>query len=127
MSQATGFEPVNRDVAEGRSIYRRCPLLGGEAREVFSTTNVQRHVLPNFDDPPTARGRPPPPGSPVGQVLPGLPPARRGPHPQAARQVACGTPRVANGNVSSHDLFSSRIGCQTFGPYGVDLAALCIR
>jgi YVTN family beta-propeller protein len=36
-------------------------------------------------------------------------------------------PLVAFGNVSSHDLFSARIGCQTYGVYGMDLAALCIR
>jgi hypothetical protein len=35
-------------------------------------------------------------------------------------------PLVAFGNASSHDLFSSRIGCQTYGVYGIDLAALCI-
>ena len=28
---------------------------------------------------------------------------------------------------SSNDFFSARIGCQTFGLYGMDLAALCIR
>lgn len=36
-------------------------------------------------------------------------------------------PLVAYGDASSHDLLSARIGCQTFGPYGVDLGALCIR
>lgn len=36
-------------------------------------------------------------------------------------------PFVAFGNASSHDLFSARIGCQTYGVYGMDLAALCIR
>jgi YVTN family beta-propeller protein len=36
-------------------------------------------------------------------------------------------PLAAYGNTSSHDLFSARIGCQTFGIYGVNLAALCIR
>jgi ABC-type transport system substrate-binding protein len=34
--------------------------------------------------------------------------------------VACGIGSIA-------DLFSARIGYQTFGPYGADLAALCIR
>ena len=41
-----------------------------------------------------------------------------------ARDVA---PLVAFGNISSHDFFSARIGCQTFGIYGMDLAALCTR
>ena len=36
-------------------------------------------------------------------------------------------PLAAYGNTSSHDFFSARIGCQTFGIYGMDLAALCIR
>jgi peptide/nickel transport system substrate-binding protein len=36
-------------------------------------------------------------------------------------------PWIAYGNLSSHDFFSARIGCQTYGPYGMDLAALCIR
>jgi len=36
-------------------------------------------------------------------------------------------PLVAYGNTSSHDFFSARIGCQTFGIYGMDLAALCVR
>jgi hypothetical protein len=36
-------------------------------------------------------------------------------------------PRAAFGNPSSHDFFSARIGCQTHGVYGMDLAALCIR
>jgi peptide/nickel transport system substrate-binding protein len=36
-------------------------------------------------------------------------------------------PLVAYGNAYSSDLFSSRMGCQTFGPYGMDVAALCIR
>ncbi len=35
-------------------------------------------------------------------------------------------PLLAYGNLSSHDLFSARVGCQTYGVYGVDLAALCI-
>jgi peptide/nickel transport system substrate-binding protein len=42
-----------------------------------------------------------------------------------ARNVA---PLAAFGNVSSHDFFSARIGCQTYnGIYGMDLAALCTR
>jgi ABC-type transport system substrate-binding protein len=36
-------------------------------------------------------------------------------------------PLAAFGIESSHDLFSARIGCQTFGIYGTDLAALCIK
>jgi ABC-type transport system substrate-binding protein len=36
-------------------------------------------------------------------------------------------PLIAYGNLSDHDFFSARIGCQTFGFYGIDLAALCIR
>ncbi len=36
-------------------------------------------------------------------------------------------PLAAFGNVSSHDFFSARIGCQTFGIYGMDLAALCTQ
>jgi YVTN family beta-propeller protein len=36
-------------------------------------------------------------------------------------------PIVVWGNPSSQDLFSARMGCQVYGPYGVDLAALCIR
>jgi YVTN family beta-propeller protein len=36
-------------------------------------------------------------------------------------------PWIAFGNASTHELFSARIGCQTYGPYGIDLANLCIR
>ncbi len=36
-------------------------------------------------------------------------------------------PWVAYANASSHDFFSARIGCQVYGIYGMDLAALCIR
>ena len=36
-------------------------------------------------------------------------------------------PLAAYGNTSSHDFFSARIGCQTYGIYGMDLAALCIK
>ena len=36
-------------------------------------------------------------------------------------------PLIAYGNSSSQDFFSARIGCQTYGVYGVDLAALCIK
>ena len=43
---------------------------------------------------------------------------------ELARNAA---PLAAFGNASSHDFFSARIGCQTFGAYGMDLAALCTR
>jgi ABC-type oligopeptide transport system substrate-binding subunit len=36
-------------------------------------------------------------------------------------------PLIAYGNQSSHDFFSARIGCQTYGVYGIDPAAICIR
>ena len=36
-------------------------------------------------------------------------------------------PLAAFGNLTSNDFFSARIGCQTYGIYGMDLAALCIR
>ncbi len=37
-------------------------------------------------------------------------------------------PWVAIGNLTSHDFFSARMGCQIFHPvYGMDLAALCLR
>jgi ABC-type oligopeptide transport system substrate-binding subunit len=36
-------------------------------------------------------------------------------------------PLAAFGNASGQDFFSARIGCQTYGPNGVDLAALCLR
>jgi ABC-type transport system substrate-binding protein len=36
-------------------------------------------------------------------------------------------PLAAFGNLSSDDFFSARIGCQTFGIHGMDLAALCIK
>ena len=36
-------------------------------------------------------------------------------------------PLVAYGNPSTHELFSERMGCQTYGVYGIDLAALCIK
>jgi hypothetical protein len=36
-------------------------------------------------------------------------------------------PPAAFGNLTSDDFFSARIGCQTYGPYGMDLAALCIK
>ncbi len=36
-------------------------------------------------------------------------------------------PLVAVGDLADHDFFSARIGCQTYGFYGVDLAALCIK
>ena len=41
-----------------------------------------------------------------------------------AREAA---PLAAFDNLSGHDLFSARIGCQTYWTYSVDLAALCIR
>jgi YVTN family beta-propeller protein len=37
------------------------------------------------------------------------------------------SPIVVWGNPATEDLFSARMGCQAYGPYGVDLAALCIR
>jgi peptide/nickel transport system substrate-binding protein len=43
---------------------------------------------------------------------------------ELARNAA---PLVAYGNPSSHELFSARMGCQTNGVYGIDLAALCIK
>jgi ABC-type transport system substrate-binding protein len=36
-------------------------------------------------------------------------------------------PLLAYGYSSSSDFFSPRIGCQTYGLYGLDLAALCIK
>ena len=36
-------------------------------------------------------------------------------------------PLAAFGNLTSNDFFSARIGCQTYGIYGVDLAALCLN
>jgi YVTN family beta-propeller protein len=36
-------------------------------------------------------------------------------------------PLAAFGNVTSDDFFSARIGCQTYGFYGMDLAAPCLR
>ncbi|MGB9183938.1 MAG: ABC transporter substrate-binding protein [Solirubrobacteraceae bacterium] len=36
-------------------------------------------------------------------------------------------PLAAFGNASGQDFFSARIGCQTYRPSGVDLAALCLR
>jgi ABC-type oligopeptide transport system substrate-binding subunit len=37
-------------------------------------------------------------------------------------------PFAAFGNLSTHDLFSARVGCHVFQPiYGIDLAGLCIR
>jgi peptide/nickel transport system substrate-binding protein len=43
---------------------------------------------------------------------------------ELARDAA---PWVAFGNPSSHELFSRRMGCQIYGVYGLDLAALCIK
>jgi YVTN family beta-propeller protein len=36
-------------------------------------------------------------------------------------------PFVAYGNPATHELFSARMSCQTYGFYGLDLAALCIK
>jgi hypothetical protein len=36
-------------------------------------------------------------------------------------------PLAAFGNLTSNDFFSARIGCQTYGIYGMDLAALCLN
>jgi YVTN family beta-propeller protein len=36
-------------------------------------------------------------------------------------------PWVVFDNPSSHELFSARMGCQVYGPFGLDLAALCLR
>jgi hypothetical protein len=36
-------------------------------------------------------------------------------------------PLVAYGIRSMHELFSARMGCQTYGFHGLDLAALCIK
>lgn len=36
-------------------------------------------------------------------------------------------PLLAYGNAASVDFFSARIGCQSYGVYGMDLTALCIR
>jgi peptide/nickel transport system substrate-binding protein len=36
-------------------------------------------------------------------------------------------PLAAYGNLPNDDFFSARIGCQTFGVYGMDIAALCVR
>jgi hypothetical protein len=41
-----------------------------------------------------------------------------------AREAA---PLVAIGNLANHDFFSARVGCQSFGPYGIDFSALCLR
>jgi YVTN family beta-propeller protein len=43
---------------------------------------------------------------------------------ELARDAA---PLAAFDNLSDDDFFSARIGCQTYGIYGMDLAALCIR
>ena len=36
-------------------------------------------------------------------------------------------PLAAFGNLTDHDFFSARIGCQIYNTYGIDLAALCLR
>ena len=43
---------------------------------------------------------------------------------EIARNAA---PLAAFDNLSDDDLFSARIGCQAYGVYGMDLAALCVR
>ena len=43
---------------------------------------------------------------------------------ELARDAA---PLAAFDNLYNDDFFSARIGCQTYGIYGMDLAALCIR
>jgi hypothetical protein len=43
---------------------------------------------------------------------------------ELARNAA---PLAAFDNLTEHDFYSARIGCQTFGIYGMDLAALCIK
>lgn len=43
---------------------------------------------------------------------------------ELARNAA---PLLAYGNLDNLDFFSSRVGCQTYGVYGMDLAALCLR
>jgi ABC-type transport system substrate-binding protein len=36
-------------------------------------------------------------------------------------------PLLAFDKLTDHDFFSARIGCQTYGVFGMDLGALCIR
>jgi peptide/nickel transport system substrate-binding protein len=36
-------------------------------------------------------------------------------------------PLAAFDNLTEHDFYSARVGCQTFGIHGIDLAALCIK
>ena len=36
-------------------------------------------------------------------------------------------PLAAFDNLTDHDFYSARIGCQTYGINGMDLAALCIK
>jgi ABC-type transport system substrate-binding protein len=43
---------------------------------------------------------------------------------ELARNAA---PLAAFGSLPSDDFFSARTGCQTFGVYGMDLAALCVK
>jgi YVTN family beta-propeller protein len=43
------------------------------------------------------------------------------------RLAAQAAPLAAFGNISDDDFFSARIGCQVYGVYGTDLAALCLR
>ena len=36
-------------------------------------------------------------------------------------------PWIAYSNITVHSFFSSRVACQNYGVYGIDLAALCVR
>jgi hypothetical protein len=36
-------------------------------------------------------------------------------------------PWIAYATPPLHEFFAARVGCQTYGVYGLDLAALCIR
>ena len=55
------------------------------------------------------------------RALPGIRQARRRSRPQ--RRAAASR----SATLPSNDFFSARIGCQTYGVYGIDLAALCVR
>jgi YVTN family beta-propeller protein len=43
------------------------------------------------------------------------------------RLAAQAAPLAAFGNIADDEFFSARIGCQVYGVYGTDLAALCLR
>jgi hypothetical protein len=43
---------------------------------------------------------------------------------ELARNAA---PLAAYGNITGGQFISARIGCQTFGVNGIDIAALCLR